>query len=91
MIVVYDDLTKHAVAYRELSYYYTQTSRAWKHIRDIFYLHSRLLERAAKMSVANGSGSLTAIPIIETQEGNFATYIPTNVWSITDGQIVLKS
>ena len=82
VLVVYDDLSKQAVAYRQMS--------LTLH-RDIFYLHSRLLERACKLSDANGGGSLTALPIIETQEGDVSAYIPTNVISITDGQIYLQS
>lgn len=90
-IVIYDDLTKHAIAYRELSLLLRRPPGREAYPGDIFYLHARLLERAAKLSDEKGGGSLTAIPILETQEGNYATYIPTNVWSITDGQIVLKN
>lgn len=90
-IVIYDDLSKHAVAYRHISLLLRRPPGREAYPGDIFYLHARLLERAAKLNAKLGSGSLTAIPIVETQEGNFATYIATNVWSITDGQIVLKS
>lgn len=90
-IVVYDDLSKHAVAHRQVALLLRQPPGREAYPGDIFYLHSRLLERAAKLNDALGGGSLTAIPIIETQEGNFATYVPTNVWSITDGQIVLNT
>lgn len=89
-IVIYDDLSKHAVAHRQISLLLRNPPGREAYPGDIFYLHSRLLERAAKMSDALGAGSLTAIPIVETQEGNFATYVPTNIWSITDGQIVLR-
>ena len=90
-IVIYDDLSKHAVAHRQVSLLLRQPPGREAYPGDVFYLHSRLLERAAKLNDKLGGGSLTAIPIIETQEGNFATYVPTNVWSITDGQIVLNN
>ena len=90
-LVVYDDLTKHAVAYRQLSLNLRRPPGREAYPGDVFYLHSRLLERAAKMSEEYGSGSLTALPVIETQFGDVSTYIPTNVISITDGQIYLES
>jgi len=90
-LVIYDDLTKHAQAYRQLSLLLRRPPGREAFPGDIFYLHSRLLERAAKMSVAKGSGSLTALPIVETQANNIAAYIPTNIVSITDGQIYLES
>lgn len=90
-LVVYDDLSKHATAYRELSLLLKRPSGREAYPGDIFYLHSRLLERSAKLSEAKGSGSLTALPIIETQDNDVASYIPTNVISITDGQIYLES
>ncbi len=89
-LVVYDDLSKHAVAYRQVSLLLRRPPGREAFPGDIFNLHSRLLERAAKMSDDNGSGSLTALPIVETQEGDYAAYIPTNVISITDGQIYLE-
>ena len=89
-LVIYDDLTKHAWAYRQLSLLLRRPSGREAYPGDIFYLHSRLLERAAKMNQDNGGGSLTALPIIETQEGDVSAYIPTNVISITDGQIFLE-
>ncbi|MBM3214229.1 F0F1 ATP synthase subunit alpha [Candidatus Poribacteria bacterium] len=89
-LVVYDDLTKHAWAYREMALVLRRPAGREAYPGDVFYLHSRLLERAARMSDALGGGSLTAIPIIETQEEDVTTYIPTNVWSITDGQIILE-
>ena len=88
-LVVYDDLTKHAAAYRQLSLLLRRPPGREAYPGDIFYLHSRLLERAAKLSDEKGGGSLTALPIIETQEGEVSAYIPTNVISITDGQIYL--
>ncbi|HEY0010375.1 MAG TPA: F0F1 ATP synthase subunit alpha [Candidatus Paceibacterota bacterium] len=88
-LVVYDDLSKQAVAYRQLSLLLRRPPGREAYPGDIFYLHSRLLERAAKLSEAKGGGSLTALPIIETQEGDVSAYIPTNVISITDGQIYL--
>jgi len=90
-LVVYDDLTKHAWAYRQISLLLRRPSGREAYPGDVFYLHSRLLERAAKMSKENGGGSLTALPIIETQAGDVSAYIPTNVISITDGQIFLES
>lgn len=89
-LVMYDDLTKHAWAYREMALNLRRPAGREAYPGDVFYLHSRLLERAAKMSDALGGGSLTAIPVIETQEEDVTTYIPTNVWSITDGQIILE-
>ena len=90
-LVIYDDLTKLAQAYRQLSLLLRRPPGREAFPGDIFYLHSRLLERAAKMSAANGGGSLTALPIVETQANNIAAYIPTNVISITDGQIFLEN
>ncbi|MCR5741452.1 MAG: F0F1 ATP synthase subunit alpha, partial [Gammaproteobacteria bacterium] len=90
-LVIYDDLSKHAVAYRELSLLLRRPPGREAYPGDIFYLHSRLLERAAKLSKKLGGGSLTALPIIETQAGDFSAYIPTNVISITDGQIYLET
>ena len=90
-LVVYDDLSKQAVAYRQMSLTLHRPPGREAYPGDIFYLHSRLLERACKLSAANGGGSLTALPIIETQEGDVSAYIPTNVISITDGQIYLQS
>ncbi len=90
-LVIYDDLSKHAVAYRQLSLLLRRPPGREAYPGDIFYLHSRLLERAAKLSKEKGGGSLTALPIIETQEGDVSAYIPTNVISITDGQIFLET
>ncbi|HSQ95854.1 MAG TPA: F0F1 ATP synthase subunit alpha [Croceibacterium sp.] len=90
-VIVYDDLSKQAVAYRQMSLLLRRPPGREAYPGDVFYLHSRLLERAAKMSDANGSGSLTALPIIETQAGDVSAYIPTNVISITDGQIFLET
>jgi len=90
-LLIYDDLSKHAVAYRQLSLLLRRPPGREAFPGDVFYLHSRLLERAAKMSDARGGGSLTALPIIETQAGDVSAYIPTNVISITDGQIYLES
>jgi len=90
-LVIYDDLSKHAVAYRQLSLLLRRPPGREAYPGDVFYLHSRLLERAAKMSNERGGGSLTALPIIETQAGDVSAYIPTNVISITDGQIFLES
>jgi F-type H+-transporting ATPase subunit alpha len=90
-LVVYDDLSKHAQAYREISLLLRRPPGREAYPGDVFYLHSRLLERAAKLNAANGGGSLTALPIIETQAGDLSAYIPTNVISITDGQIFLES
>ena len=89
VLIIYDDLTKHAQAYREMSLLLRRPPGREAYPGDVFYLHSRLLERAAKLSDAMGGGSLTALPIIETQAGDFSAYIPTNVISITDGQIYL--
>lgn len=91
VLVVYDDLSKQAVAYRQMSLTLHRPPGREAYPGDIFYLHSRLLERAVKLSDANGAGSMTALPIIETQEGDVSAYIPTNVISITDGQIYLQS
>lgn len=90
-VIFYDDLSKHAVAYRQLSLLLRRPPGREAYPGDVFYLHSRLLERAAKLSDKEGGGSLTAIPIIETQAGDVSAYIPTNVISITDGQIYLES
>lgn len=90
-LVIYDDLSKQAVAYRQLSLLLRRPPGREAYPGDIFYLHSRLLERAAKLSKEKGGGSLTALPIIETQEGDISAYIPTNVISITDGQIFLET
>jgi F-type H+-transporting ATPase subunit alpha len=90
-LIVYDDLSKHAVAYRQMSLLLRRPPGREAYPGDVFYLHSRLLERAAKMSDEQGSGSLTALPIIETQAGDVSAYIPTNVISITDGQIFLET
>ena len=91
VLIVYDDLSKHAVAYRAMSLLLRRPPGREAYPGDVFYLHSRLLERAAKLSDAEGGGSLTALPIIETQAGDVSAYIPTNVISITDGQIYLES
>ena len=91
VLVVYDDLTRHAWAYRQLSLLLRRPAGREAYPGDIFYLHSRLLERAAKLSKENGGGSLTALPIIETQANDVSAYIPTNVISITDGQIYLEA
>ncbi len=90
-VVIYDDLSKHAWAYRQISLLLRRPPGREAYPGDIFYLHSRLLERAAKLSKARGGGSLTALPIIETQLGDITAYVPTNVISITDGQIYLES
>jgi F-type H+-transporting ATPase subunit alpha len=90
-LVIYDDLSKHAVAYRQLSLLLRRPPGREAYPGDIFYLHSRLLERAAKLSDALGAGSLTALPIVETLAGDISAYIPTNIISITDGQIYLES
>ncbi len=90
-VIVHDDLSKQAVAYRQMSLLLRRPPGREAYPGDVFYLHSRLLERAAKMSDANGGGSLTALPIIETQAGDVSAYIPTNVISITDGQIFLET
>ncbi len=91
VLIVYDDLSKHAVAYRELSLLLHRPSGREAYPGDVFYLHARLLERAAQLSPERGGGSMTALPIIETQAGDISSYIPTNVISITDGQIFLES
>jgi F-type H+-transporting ATPase subunit alpha len=91
VLCIYDDLSKHAVAYRALSLLIRRPPGREAYPGDVFYLHSRLLERAAKLSDENGGGSLTALPIIETQAGDVSAYIPTNVISITDGQIFLET
>ena len=89
-LIIYDDLSKHAWAYRQMSLLLRRPPGREAYPGDVFYLHSRLLERAAKLDDANGGGSLTALPIIETQAGDVSAYIPTNVISITDGQIYLE-
>jgi F-type H+-transporting ATPase subunit alpha len=90
-LCVYDDLSKHAQAYREISLLLRRPPGREAYPGDVFYLHSRLLERAAKLNAEHGGGSLTALPIIETQAGDLSAYIPTNVISITDGQIFLET
>ena len=90
-LIIYDDLSKQAVAYRQMSLLLRRPPGREAYPGDVFYLHSRLLERAAKMNKANGGGSLTALPVIETQGGDVSAYIPTNVISITDGQIFLET
>src|SRR6266540_3567431 len=90
-LCIYDDLSKHAAAYRQMSLLLRRPPGREAYPGDVFYLHSRLLERAVKLSDAQGGGSLTALPVIETQAGDIAAYIPTNVISITDGQIFLES
>jgi F-type H+-transporting ATPase subunit alpha len=90
-LCVYDDLSKHAWAYREMALLLRRPPGREAYPGDVFYLHSRLLERAARMSDANGGGSLTALPIVETQANDVSAYIPTNVISITDGQIFLET
>ena len=91
VLLVYDDLSKQAVAYRQISLLLKRPPGREAYPGDIFYLHSRLLERAARLNENYGGGSLTALPIIETQAGDISAYIPTNVISITDGQIFLES
>ena len=91
VLIVYDDLSKHAVAYRAMSLLLRRPPGREAYPGDVFYLHSRLLERAAKLSDELGGGSITALPIIETQAGDVSAYIPTNVISITDGQIFLET
>ncbi len=91
VVIIYDDLSKHAVAYRAMSLLLRRPPGREAYPGDVFYLHSRLLERAAKLSDERGGGSLTALPIIETQAGDISAYIPTNVISITDGQIFLET
>ena len=90
-LIIYDDLTKHAQAYRSMSLLLKRPSGREAYPGDVFYLHSRLLERACKLSDELGGGSITALPIIETQAGDVSAYIPTNVISITDGQIFLET
>jgi F-type H+-transporting ATPase subunit alpha len=90
-LIIYDDLSKHGWAYRQLSLLLRRPPGREAYPGDVFYLHSRLLERAAKLNEENGGGSLTALPIIETQAGDVSAYIPTNVISITDGQIYLET
>lgn len=90
-LIIYDDLTKHASAYREMSLLLRRPPGREAYPGDVFYLHSRLLERACRLDTPYGGGSLTALPIIETQAGDVSAYIPTNVISITDGQIYLES
>ncbi len=90
-LIIYDDLSKQAVAYRQMSLLLRRPPGREAYPGDVFYLHSRLLERAAKMNADHGSGSLTALPVIETQAGDVSAYIPTNVISITDGQIFLET
>ncbi len=90
-LVIYDDLSKHAMAYREISLLLRRPPGREAYPGDVFYLHSRLLERSSKMSEKNGGGSLTALPVVETQAGDVSAYIPTNVISITDGQIFLET
>jgi F-type H+-transporting ATPase subunit alpha len=90
-VIVYDDLSKQAVAYRQMSLLLRRPPGREAYPGDVFYLHSRLLERAAKMNDKNGAGSLTALPVIETQANDVSAYIPTNVISITDGQIFLET
>ena len=91
VLIVYDDLSKHAVAYRALSLLLERSPGREAYPGDVFYLHSRLLERSSKLNDELGGGSITALPIIETQAGDVSAYIPTNVISITDGQIFLES
>jgi F-type H+-transporting ATPase subunit alpha len=90
-VIIYDDLSKQAVAYRQMSLLLRRPPGREAYPGDVFYLHSRLLERAAKLNDANGAGSLTALPVIETQANDVSAYIPTNVISITDGQIFLET
>lgn len=90
-LIIYDDLSKQAVAYRQMSLLLRRPPGREAYPGDVFYLHSRLLERAAKLNADFGAGSLTALPIIETQGGDVSAYIPTNVISITDGQIFLEA
>jgi len=91
VLIIYDDLSKHAIAYRELSLLLKRPPGREAYPGDIFYIHSRLLERAGKLSAEHGGGSMTALPIIQTQEDDISGYIPTNLISITDGQIILDT
>jgi F-type H+-transporting ATPase subunit alpha len=91
VLIIYDDLSKHAIAYRTLSLLLRRPPGREAYPGDVFYLHSRLLERAGRMNKDNGGGSITALPIIETQAGDISAYIPTNVISITDGQLFMLS
>ena len=91
VLIVYDDLSKHAIAYRSLSLLLERAPGREAYPGDVFYLHSRLLERSAHLSDEKGAGSMTALPIVETQSGDVSAYIPTNIISITDGQIFLES
>ena len=91
MLIIYDDLSKHAVAYRAISLLLGRSPGREAYPGDVFYLHSRLLERSSRLNEEAGGGSITALPIIETQAGDVSAYIPTNVISITDGQIFLES
>ena len=91
VLIVYDDLTKHAASYREISLLLRRPPGREAYPGDVFYLHSRLLERASKVNLENGGGSITALPVVETQAGDISSYIPTNVISITDGQIFLET
>ena len=90
-LIIYDDLSKHAIAYRQLSLLLQRPAGREAYPGDVFYLHSRLLERSARLSAAYGGGSMTALPIVETQAGDISAYIPTNLISITDGQIYLTT
>ena len=91
VLIVYDDLSKHAWAYRQMSLLLKRPAGREAYPGDVFYLHSRLLERAARVNEENGGGSITALPVIETLAGDVSAYVPTNVISITDGQIYLES
>ena len=91
VLIVYDDLSKHAIAYRALSLLLERSPGREAYPGDVFYLHSRLLERSAHLSDERGGGSMTALPIVETHDGDVSAYIPTNIISITDGQIYLES
>ena len=91
VLIVYDDLSKHAIAYRSMSLLLERSPGREAYPGDVFYLHSRLLERSAHLSEERGGGSMTALPIVETQAGDVSAYIPTNIISITDGQIFLES
>ena len=91
VLIVYDDLSKHAIAYRALSLLLGRSPGREAYPGDVFYLHSRLLERSARLSAARGGGSMTALPIVETQAGDVSAYIPTNIISITDGQLFLEN